>query len=214
MIMSPVRLLAAGKSVVGIRDEVSPYRVTGQRLVPKFGSDKSPPRLPKAGSDRGWQRSTVNGAGSGGGVKSEVRSPMSDVRSAKWVKVGSGSGAGGGPKAPPSTAAVAAGVPGGSKLGRAGRWLGSRFRGLFGRSECKPARPPTPRLGWSPIQEELRLERVKVVRNDLRDSDLELVQLRSRIVAAKPKEVGVGKRAFSRLGGMGGWLGLFGAKRT
>ncbi|HXP61029.1 MAG TPA: hypothetical protein VN829_11085, partial [Dongiaceae bacterium] len=200
-------------SVVGIRDEVSPYRVTGQRLLPKFGSDKSPPRLPKAVADRPGQRSTVNGAGNGGGAKPEVRSPKSEFRSAKWGKVGSGSGVGGGAKAPPPPA-VAAAVSGGSRLGRAARRLASRIRAWFGRSECKPARRPTPRLGWSPIQEELRLDRVKVVRNDLRDSDLELVQLRPRIAAAKPKGVGVAKRVYSRLAGLRGLLGFFGAKRT
>ena len=213
MIMSPVRLLAAGKSVVGIRDELSPYRVTGQRLLPKFGSDKSPPRLPKAVADRPGQRSPVNGAGAGGGAKPEDRSAKPEFRGAKWGKVGSGSGVGGGPKAAPPPA-VAAAVSGGSPLGRAGRWLARRFRGWFGRSEREPARRPTPPLRWSPIQEELRLDRVKVKRNDFSDSDLELVQLRSRIVAAKPQEVGVGKRAWSRLAGLRGLLGFFGAKRT
>ena len=211
--MSPVTLLAAGKSVVGIRDELSPYRVTGQRLLPKFGSDKRSPRLPKAGSDRAGQRSPVNGAGIGGEAKPEVPSAKSEFRGAKWGKVGSGSGVGGGPKAPPPPA-VAAAVSGGSPLGRAARWLASRFRGWFGRSECKPATRPTPPLRWSPIQEELRLDRVKVVRNDFRDSDLELVQLRSRIVATKPQEVGVGKRPGLRLAGLRGLLGFFGAKRT
>ena len=211
--MSPVRLLAAGKSVVGIRDELSPYRVTGQRLLPKFGLDQAPPRLPKAGADRAGQRSPVNGAGGGGEAKPEDRSAKPEFRGAKWGKVGSGSGVGGGSKPPPPPA-VAAAASGGSPLGRAGRWLASRFRGWFGPSERKPARRPTPPLRWSPIQEELRLDRVKVVRNDFRDSDLELVQLRSRMVAAKPREPGAGKRAYPRLAGLRGLLGFFGAKRT
>jgi len=52
------------------------------------------------------------------------------------------------------------------------------------------------------------------VRNDLSDEDLELVELRPRAAATKPKEVGLGKRAFSRLAGVRSLLGLFGANRT
>jgi len=216
--MSLVKLLAAGKSVVGLRNEISPYRLTDQRLLPKFGLDKCPLWLPKAGPC-----STVTGAGGGG--------------SPKCVKAGGGSGADGGLKGPPTatvaapswrrhparvlgwlkrppTAAVAAPVPGGSGLGRAGRWLTSRFIGLFGRSGLKPERQPGPRLDLSAAQGELRLERVKVVRNDLSDSDLELVQLRPRAAATKPKEVGLGKRVASRLAGMRSLLGLFGVNRT
>ena len=78
--MSLVRLLAAGRSVMGLRKNVSPYRLTDQRLLPTFGSNK-----------------------------------------------------GSGPK---------------------------------------PDGQPGACLSPSPVQGELRLERVKVVRNDLSDSDL------------------------------------------
>jgi hypothetical protein len=69
-------------------------------------------------------------------------------------------------------------------------------------------------LGRSPIQGELCLERVKVVRNDLSDSGLELVQLRPKAAAMKPKEAGSKKGAFSRLAAVRGLLGFFGAHRT
>ena len=221
--MSLVRLLAAGKSVVGLRNGASPYRVTGQRLLPKFGPDNSRLRLPKAGSNRVWPCATVKGTESG--------------ESPRCVKAGAGSGAEGGPSAPPratvaapsrrghpsrvlgwlkgpARAGVAAPAPSGPRLGRAGRWLTRRFDGLFGRSGLEPERQAGASLDWSAIQGELRLEQVKVVRNDLSDTDLELVELRPRTAAARPKEAGLAKSGPSRLAGLRSLLGLFGANRT
>jgi hypothetical protein len=211
--MSLVRLLAAGKSVVGLSNEVSPYRLTDQRLLPKFGPDKP------------WSCPTVKGAGGGGSPKSEVRRPRC-VEGGRGLK-GPGAASvaafswGGHParvlgwlKGPPRATVEGPRAPGGARPGGAGRRLTSRFNGLFGRSELKPERQPRAPLEPSPIQGELRLERVKVVRNDLSDSDLELVQLRPRAGATKPKEVGMGKRGFWGLAGVRSLLGLFRAKRT
>jgi hypothetical protein len=40
--MSLVRLLAAGKSLVGLQDMESRYRMRRRNLLPKFGSSKNP----------------------------------------------------------------------------------------------------------------------------------------------------------------------------
>ena len=40
--MSLLRLLTTGKSLVGVRDTESRYRVTSQRLLPQFGSARNP----------------------------------------------------------------------------------------------------------------------------------------------------------------------------
>src|SRR5258708_22903170 len=40
--MSLVRLLTTGKSLVGMQDNLSRYRLTKHRLLPKFGSKKNP----------------------------------------------------------------------------------------------------------------------------------------------------------------------------
>ncbi len=40
--MSLLRLLSAGKSLMGVKDADSPYRMTTQNLLPKFGSAKNP----------------------------------------------------------------------------------------------------------------------------------------------------------------------------
>jgi hypothetical protein len=110
------------------------------------------------------------------------------------------------PVAPPAS--------GESRIGRAGRWLLSRSNGLFGRPGLKPDGQHGARLDRTPIQVELCLDRVKVVRNDLSDSGLELVQLRPKAPAAKPKEAGFGKGAFCRLATVRGLFGFFGANRT
>src|ERR1035441_10304634 len=40
--MSLLRLLTAGKSLVGMRDAETRYRVTSQRLLPQFGASRNP----------------------------------------------------------------------------------------------------------------------------------------------------------------------------
>src|SRR5271157_2398427 len=40
--MRLARLLAAGRSVVGVKDHESPYRVTEERLLPRFGLETGP----------------------------------------------------------------------------------------------------------------------------------------------------------------------------
>ena len=40
--MSLLRLLTTGKSLVGVKDTESRYRVTSERLLPQFGSAKNP----------------------------------------------------------------------------------------------------------------------------------------------------------------------------
>ena len=125
--MRLVRLLAAGKCVVGLKDGVSPYRLTDQRLLPNFGPTKGSP----------WPEGKGPGGSAAGGVRSK----------------------------------------GGA-------------------------------------QGEFRLERVKVVRNDLSDSDLELVELRPKAAAGKPAGARRGRGASFCLPGMRGLLGLFGVNRT
>ncbi len=182
--MSLVRLLAAGKSVVGMSDDVSPYRLTQQRLLPRFG----PPKKDDPGN--GQNRAVI--------ARVEVLPSEPKVAAAPQ-------------QAPPASAGAPAAAPRVSNVARAGRWLAGRFqrrsRSAPPKPEPQPAKPGVP----PPVQGELLLDHVKVVRNDLSDCDFELAQLRPR--AATATEVGMGKRAPSRLAGMRGWFGVFGAGR-
>jgi hypothetical protein len=54
-----------------------------------------------------------------------------------------------------------------------------KLRGLFARSESKTAKSAIPRFPKPAVQGELSLERIKVVRNDLSDADLEVVPARA-----------------------------------
>jgi hypothetical protein len=58
---------------------------------------------------------------------------------------------------------------------------------LAGFSEPKPARRGIPRFNGVPVQGELSLDNIKVVRNDLSDADLEVVTRKTAV----PKDVEV-----------------------
>ncbi len=140
--MSLMRLLTAGKSLVGIRETQSRYRVTDHRLLPKFVSKANPfrattmPGPAPAGSETA-QPGAANPTPIGGGVEQ------------------SGAAAGG-----------------------ARNWL-ARVRQLMGSQRPSRTQSAIPRFNKPMVQVELSLESVKVVRNDLSDSDLEVVPSRA-----------------------------------
>ena len=49
---------------------------------------------------------------------------------------------------------------------------------MLGRHRGQPAKPIIPRFTKQPVQSELSLDKIKVVRNDLSDADLEVVTAR------------------------------------
>lgn len=57
----------------------------------------------------------------------------------------------------------------------ASRWL-TKISSVFSRSQTESARRVIPQLGRTAVQGELSLDKVQVVRNDLSDSDLEVVR--------------------------------------
>jgi hypothetical protein len=152
--MSLVRLLTAGKSFVGLKESGNRYRVTGQRLLPKFESNKNPFKT---------------GAKAETGEVLEKPAPLEPepvIQSAAPISAS--------PSAPSQTAEV----KGKSQLAR---WT-QFWKGCF--SSFKPQWPTRPRTTTKPgilrptktmVQVELSLEKVRVVRNDLSDSDVEIV---------------------------------------
>jgi hypothetical protein len=77
--------------------------------------------------------------------------------------------------------------------------------GLLVRSGGKAAKPSIPRFPKLPVQEELSLDRIKVMRNDLSDADLEVVPAKPSAatvaaVSARPVEdVSGAKSAWGRV---------------
>jgi hypothetical protein len=164
--MSLVRLLASGKSLVGLNNGLSPYRMRRQTALPRFGSGKNPfchleEHAPAKSQDVG-------------AAHFEIPPEVAETRTGDSLT----------PNAPDT-------VKGGHQtyavMAAAGyRRLGLRLRAAFARLApkviavvCWPrARQPMLAVKPSaqgPVQAELALDRVRVVRNDLHDTDLEIV---------------------------------------
>ena len=153
--MSIGRLLAAGRSLVGVQNGSSRYRLDKRTRLPKFGSVKNPfspeerkPVAPQTAAPQLDSPKEVDPAA----TESVVRATPPAAN-----------------PVPPATA----------RLRRAVRRL---------REWCVEANPlprlagparsaikPMPSFSGAPVQSELSLDEVKVVRNDLSDADLEIV---------------------------------------
>jgi len=137
--MSLVRLLTAGKSLVGIQDSKSRYRSVDPKAMPKFGSEK---RIYTDVARESEAKPSV--------ANSNVESAKASVE-----------------KMPVATARKA----------RGGGWVsqwGSKLSSLV-TQKPKPVRSAVPGFNQVPVQGELSLDNIKVVRNDLSDADLEIV---------------------------------------
>jgi hypothetical protein len=137
--MSLVRLLTAGKSLVGIQDSKSRYRSVDPRAMPTFGSEK------KVNTDVARE--------------SEVKPSVTKLKLENSKAV-----------------VTEKSVPSARKAGGSG-WVsqwGSKLSSLVSQKP-KPARSAIPRFIGVPVQGELSLDNIKVVRNDLSDADVEVV---------------------------------------
>ncbi len=160
--MSLLRLLSAGKSLVGMDDSARRYRDAGAGMLPKFGSKKNPFRTT---------------------VKVE---PAPAERRDETVAGGAPKGSGAAQAAPadPNASERMQSRGGARSLARLGEWSGKcvdKLGGWLGRRERSPS--ALPHFNKAPMQTEMSLDRVRVLRNDLSDADLELVPART---SAKP----------------------------
>lgn len=202
--MSLLRLLTTGKSLVTIRDEESRYRVTSQRLLPEFGAGRNPfSSSGKAEPTRTGPRSvgshgpkgTPAGIGSAPALSGEPQAVLQSTLPGRVSSVSS--------KRQSSGVIV---------RGRISALLGvwsQRLVGLFAHRRNMAAKPAIPRFPKPPMQGELSLDRIKVLRNDLSDADLEIVPAKPPTAPApRPVEKIAGaenawERVTPRLGGVG-----------
>jgi hypothetical protein len=205
--MNRLRLLATTKSLVGLNESEPHYRVTRERLVPQFGPSRNPFRATDTSapgrpeSSNPIEHSSALSPAPGQLNQSPVRTQVSTE----------------GIVAPKLATGLS--VPTSKKGVRSWAtafWAGwtQKLGVTFSRPARKPSRvalPSTPKL---PVQGELSLDRIKVVRNDLSDADLEIVPLKS--ATARPGATPVlpiaqrtaqGEMSWSRLSE------LFGASR-
>ena len=153
--MSLIRLLAAGSSLRGIKDRPSPYKMTEQHLLPKFGSEKQAeaPVLPlplAAGPIPGSTKELKSNGESPPEQRTEVAATELNAQVADEPQ--------------------AQAKPAGSPTRQAGTpfWRWAQSKNPF---SAKPVRKPR----QLPAQGEFLLEGVRVVRNDLSETDLELM---------------------------------------
>jgi hypothetical protein len=209
--MSLLRLLTTGKSLVGLKDLESRYRLTTQRLLPQFGPARNP--FSNAGKVEPAQtEARVPGNDVGNGASPEgVRS--ADSCGAKPAALQSGvqdrpeSTNAGGRRFTEALRQKAATLLGGGK---------SKLTGMIGRVRVKEAKPAIPRFPKPPVQGELSLDKIRVMRNDLSDADLEVIAAKvpaaptsSQPALPTAKEVGVAESRWREA-----TAGLFGAGKT
>jgi hypothetical protein len=177
--MSLLRLLTAGKSLVGLRDTEHRYSVARRGLLPKFASKKNPFRA-NPGAEVGPSSDKELPSGLSPSEASDVNSGNGDGPTALSTKAPIESLA---PQAAPlSSPHLREPIPDGARRMSAVRWRA--LLPWIGRGTQKPA---IPRFEKTMVQGELSLESVKVVRNDLSDSDLEIVPTQPVVPAPQPK---------------------------
>jgi hypothetical protein len=209
--MSLLRLLATGKSLVGLKDLESRYRLTTQRLLPQFGPTRNP-FSSNGKSEPAQTEARVLGDDVGKGSDAEQRGSSNSCGATPAVLRS------GVQDRTASTIAVIRRLTEALRL-RAAVLLGGckgKLTGIIGRVRFKEAKPAIPRFPKPPVQGELSLDKIKVMRNDLSDADLEVIAGRAPTAPASSepalqtdKEVGV---AESRWGGA--TARLFGAGKT
>jgi len=165
--MSLVRLLEIGRSLNAIRETQSRYRMHRQNLLPKFGMAGSaawcPPTTaaePTEPAASGLRLRSITNA---------LQGPIGgEQKQSKWAKLG--------------RACL-------NFLDRTGDFVGKTFKPLnkwaarpgddkFAlRRSTAPSVVSLQKPVATPIQTELSLDKVKVVRNDLSDADLEVVPM-------------------------------------
>ena len=168
--MSLLRLLTAGKSLVGMRDAETRYRVTGQRLLPQFGPGRNPfSTREKAEPMQTELRSPADHKPNG--VPKEARSTPGLSRERKAAPQSRLEEQ----KTPPSSGSRDLG---GMLRRRTGTLLAgwkTKLAGLLANRRSTVTKTAIPRFTKPPVQGELSLEKIKVVRNDLSDADLEVI---------------------------------------
>jgi hypothetical protein len=185
--MSLLRLLTAGKSWVGIQEPGGRYRFSHPGALPKFEAKKNLFRE---------KRGEAAAAGGVAPEQAETTAKVCDNNMSEggarpsWRAVTAESGpeaggtSGGVPGRTSPTIAQEpmdqseAGAPADLPVERGGvKWVGqtmARVRSWFERAP-RPVKPAIPRFHKPMVQGELSLENIKVVRNDLSDTDLEVV---------------------------------------
>lgn len=173
--MSIVRLLAAGKSLVGVQTTTSRYREDKRARLPKFGSTKNPFAAPASATPAAPAKPKPAPAPATPLVPATTPAPVAPAPVASA------------PVAParathPAPNPLPPPAPADTRLRRAVRRLrewcvdANPLPRLAG--PARSAATPAPRHTGAPIQSQLTLDDIQVLRNDLSEADLEIVVAR------------------------------------
>lgn len=192
--MSLGKLLTAGKSLVGLHDSNARYRLQ-KGALPKFESSKNP----FAARPAGEPHSPDNG-----GEPELPKMTPAELKAAKMKNTQALPLLGAEPETPAPTATPlnatpveAVKAPATSKSAEAAKapevvdgWV-KKLNPLVWFSGRKPVepKPAAPRGGKRHVQGELSLENIKVMRNDLSDTDVEIVPAKARAPKTPPPAV-------------------------
>ena len=209
--MSLIRFLTTGSSLRGIKDRRSPYKMVQQNLLPKFGAEKAEEKAPAPQPTPAPQALAVSRPVVRPKRGQQTRERMRMSESGADPKNDAPEGLKPGPQSPDKVQASAAeGVAKKTPVETTG--TGGIFRRWAQMKNPFRAKPVV-RKAVAPVQPELRLESIKVVRNDLSEADIEIVPR----AAAKELEPPVSGRATpqsSRVAWQRIATRLFGAGRT
>jgi hypothetical protein len=170
--MSLLQLLTTGKSLVGLNDSEPRYRLTHERFLPQFGPAKNQfctgDNLDRNGPEvrrrTEWAPASIQQpAANLAPLPARNPSELPSLAAAK---------------APTLVVSADRHNPTKGVLSQTAalrsQWAG-KLRALFTRPASKPARMTFAAPTKPHVQGELALEKIKVVRNDLSDADLEVV---------------------------------------
>ena len=155
--MSLLRLLTAGRSLIEFKDTPGTYQMNSQHLLPHFGPARNPFSSNATASE-------VPAIGRVAVRQSHVQDCKASATAGKNTRAGT------------------------LRLRAASLLLAWRAKcqGWFRHAGGRPAKAAIPRFTKPPVQGELSLERVRVVRNDLSDADLEVVPAGRSATHASP----------------------------
>lgn len=177
--MSLLRLLASGRSLVGLGNSEHRYHLANRRAMPTFSAKENP------------FRATVRPE-STSSAKAQLQVPaVSEAPVETQAELQANPPT---PAPNPLTAKDAdkVQVKRPSRMIQQGasaiRSSAEKLKGLFRRGPSSQQSSAVPRFAKPLIQGELSLDRIKVVRNDLSDSDIEIVPVKPESTPAAPAE--------------------------
>jgi hypothetical protein len=195
--MSLLRLLAAGRSLIGVKEAAGRYHVTSKRVLPKFSPKANPFRattrretgeisisLAATTQSRPAAKECPPEPVLAGHSAAEPAKPALEAASELKPAAGGASAA----TAPNREARFAPALAATGSRMAVRAWeravsSAARVTSLVPRPRLKPGKAAGRPLNKPLVQPELSLESIRVVRNDLSDSDLELVTARPPVEA-------------------------------